>query len=71
MAYLQLADAIENSSIQAISIEDAHRHNDLSLLEHFKTTTVILGVIDIARSRYVYQAFTALSFQRAKPNINS
>jgi 5-methyltetrahydropteroyltriglutamate--homocysteine methyltransferase len=51
MAYLQIADAIEASSIQAISIEDAHRHNDLSMLDHFKTTTVILGVIDIAKSR--------------------
>ena len=50
-AYLQLSDAIEDSSIQAISLEDAHRHNDLSLLEHFKTTTVILGVIAIADSR--------------------
>ncbi len=51
MAYLQLSDAIEDSSIQAISLEDAHRHNDLSLLEHFKTTTVMLGVIAIAKSR--------------------
>ena len=51
MAYRLLADAIEDSSIQAISLEDAHRHNDLSLLEHFKTTTVILGVIAIAKSR--------------------
>lgn len=50
-AYFQLADAIEDSSIQAISLEDAHRHNDLSLLEHFKTTTVMLGVIAIAKSR--------------------
>ncbi len=50
-AYLQLSDAIEDSSIRAISLEDAHRHNDLSLLEHFKTTTVILGVIAIASSR--------------------
>ncbi len=51
MVYFQLADAIEDSSIRAISLEDAHRHNDLSLLEHFKTTTVILGVIAIAQSR--------------------
>jgi 5-methyltetrahydropteroyltriglutamate--homocysteine methyltransferase len=51
MAYLQLSDAIEDSSIRAISLEDAHRHNDLSLLEHFKTTTVMLGVIAIANSR--------------------
>lgn len=51
MAYFQLADAIEDSSIRAISLEDAHRHNDLSLLEHFKTTTVMFGVIAIAKSR--------------------
>lgn len=50
MAYFQLADAIEDSSIQAISLEDAHRHNDLSLLEKFKTTKVIFGVIAIANS---------------------
>ncbi len=37
--------------IQAVSIEDAHRHNDLGLLERFTTTTVILGVIAIASSR--------------------
>ncbi len=49
-AYFQLADAIEASSIRAISLEDAHRHNNLSLLEHFKTTTVIFGVIAIAKS---------------------
>ena len=46
-----MADAIEASSIDAISLEDAHRHNDLSLLEQFKTTTVILGVVAIAKSR--------------------
>ena len=51
MAYFQIADAIEDSSIRAISLEDAHRHNNLSLLEHFKTTTVILGVVAIAKSR--------------------
>ena len=51
MAYFQLANAIEASSIQAISFEDAHRHNDLSLLENFKTTTVIFGVIAVANSR--------------------
>jgi 5-methyltetrahydropteroyltriglutamate--homocysteine methyltransferase len=50
-AYLRLADAVEASSIQAVSIEDAHRHNDLALLERFATTSVILGVVGIARSR--------------------
>ena len=50
-SYLQLADAIEEATIDTISIEDAHRPNDLSLLERFRRTTVILGVVAIARSR--------------------
>ena len=50
-AYQRIADAIEQSSIDAVSFEDAHRHNDLSLLEKLPTTTVIFGVIAIARSR--------------------
>ena len=50
-AYFKLADAIERSSIQAVSLEDAHRPNDLSLLDSFSTTSVILGVVAIAKSR--------------------
>lgn len=50
-AYFALADAIEDSSIAAVSIEDAHRHNDLRLLEKFRTTRVILGVVAIAETR--------------------
>ena len=50
-SYGRIAGAIEASTIQAISLEDAHRHNDLSLLEAFATTTVILGVVAIAKSR--------------------
>ena len=50
-AYATLADAIEDAAIDAISIEDAHRPNDLSLLERFHRTTVILGVVAIASSR--------------------
>jgi 5-methyltetrahydropteroyltriglutamate--homocysteine methyltransferase len=50
-SYGRIAAAIEESSIMAISIEDAHRHNDLTLLEAFKTTSVILGVVAIAKSR--------------------
>lgn len=49
-SYQQLASAIDESSIQTISIEDAHRHNDLALLELFKQTRVILGVVAIAKS---------------------
>ena len=50
-SYFQIANAIEDSSIKEVSIEDAHRHNELSLLEKFSTTKVILGVVEIARSR--------------------
>lgn len=50
-AYRILADAIERSSIAAISIEDAHRHNGLELLESFSTTTVVFGAVAIAQSR--------------------
>lgn len=50
-AYFQLAEAVDRSSVMAVSLEDAHRRNDLSLLERFASTTVILGVIAIAKSR--------------------
>ena len=50
-AYMELADALDSSAVDAVSIEDAHRHNDLALLERFTATTVILGVVDIAKSR--------------------
>ena len=49
-AYRRLARAVEESMVDAVSIEDAHRHNDLSLLDAFATTTVILGVVQIASS---------------------
>ncbi len=50
-SYFALADAIEGAPVDAVSIEDAHRHNDLKLLERFRSTKVILGVIGIARTR--------------------
>ena len=49
--YRRLAGALEASIVDAVSIEDAHRHNDLSLLDTFSRTTVILGVVEIASSR--------------------
>jgi len=50
-AYFELAEAVNASVVDAVSIEDAHRHNDLTLLDRFTDTTVIFGVIAIARSR--------------------
>ena len=49
--YFDLAGAVDESSINQVSIEDAHRHNDLSLLERFSSSTVILGAVAIAQSR--------------------
>ena len=51
-SYLDLARALDRAPIDQISIEDAHRHNDLgALLPKFAQTTVILGVVAIAKSR--------------------
>ena len=50
-AYLKIATAMDESSVNAVSIEDAHRHNDLALLERYQNTTVLLGVVDVAKSR--------------------
>lgn len=51
-SYLSLAPALDRAPIDAVSIEDAHRHNDLAeLLPRFGSTQVILGVVAIAKSR--------------------
>ncbi len=49
-SYFRLARALDASTIDQISLEDAHRHNDLSLLELFRESTVILGTVAIAQS---------------------
>ncbi len=49
--YFQLAEAVDASTVNQISLEDAHRHNDLSLLEKFSNSTVIFGSVAIAQSR--------------------
>ncbi|MCH7887957.1 MAG: cobalamin-independent methionine synthase II family protein [Proteobacteria bacterium] len=49
--YATLADALEAAEIDAFSLEDAHRHNDLALLERFSSTKILLGLVDVGRSR--------------------
>ena len=49
--YRRLAAALDASLIEQISIEDAHCHNDLSLLELWPNKTVIFGAVAIAQSR--------------------
>ena len=41
---------LDNSIIDSISLEDAHRYNDLSLLDKFTQSKVIFGLIKIASS---------------------
>lgn len=50
-AYFRLADSLDQTGINAVSLEDAHRHNDLALLERFQNTNIILSVIAIARTK--------------------
>lgn len=51
VSYFRIVDAIEDSTIDAVSFEDAHRNNDLALLDRLRTTTAIFGVVAIAKSR--------------------
>ncbi|MFT5658391.1 MAG: 5-methyltetrahydropteroyltriglutamate--homocysteine methyltransferase [Gammaproteobacteria bacterium] len=48
--YFDLADNLDDSIIQQISIEDAHQHNDLKLLERFARSTIIFGSFAVASS---------------------
>lgn len=50
-AYMKIAPALDESCIDAVSIEDAWCRNDLSLLSHFKQTKVIFGTMNVSSSR--------------------
>ncbi len=50
-AYFDLARGLDELAVDWVSIEDAHRHNDLGLLEEFRRTGVILGLVQIAATR--------------------
>merc|ERR1719219_51749 len=49
--YNLLAPKIDSLGFDEVSIEDAEAKNDLSLLELFKKTKVILGSVTVARSK--------------------
>ncbi len=68
--YFRLAPALDAAHLDAVSIEDAHRPNDLSLLERFRQKTVILGVIGIARSRIESVAEIASRLREALGHID-
>ena len=70
-SYTRLAPALDDAAIDAVSIEDAHHPNDLSLLELFSRKTVILGVVGIARSRIETVEEITLRLQEALHHIDS
>ena len=40
MVYFKLLEQLDNAGFDEISIEDAHRHNDLALFDLFKKSKV-------------------------------
>jgi len=48
--YLRLAETLDDSIVQQVSIEDAHQNNDLKLLELFQKTSIIFGSFAVANS---------------------
>ena len=50
-SYKKIAKALDASLIDRVSIEDAHRYNDLELLRNFTKTKLIFGLIKIASSQ--------------------
>ena len=49
-SYEKIASLLDQSIIDTVSIEDAHRYNDLNLLEKFSETKIIFGLIKVASS---------------------
>ena len=49
-SYEKIASLLDQSIIDTVSIEDAHRYNDLTLLEKFSRTKIIFGLIKVASS---------------------
>ncbi len=70
-AYFQIAGAVNDSCVDVVSIEDAHRHNDLSLLELIPDTCVILGLVAIAKSRIETVEEIAGRIEQALGHIDS
>ena len=50
-SYHQIASLLNQSIIDTVSLEDAHCYNDLTLLEKFSDTKIILGLIKVASSK--------------------
>jgi 5-methyltetrahydropteroyltriglutamate--homocysteine methyltransferase len=69
-SYFQLAEAVDRTSVNQVSMEDAHCLNDLSLLEKYKDTSIILGVITVASSNIESTEEIAQRLTRAMNHID-
>ncbi len=69
-AYRRLAESVDASSVDAVSIEDAHRHNDPELFAAFERATVILGAVRIADSRIESADEIAMRVEDVLPHIS-
>ena len=49
-SYFDISTALDDSIVDTISIEDAHRHNNLKLFELYQKSKIIIGLIKIASS---------------------
>ncbi len=49
-AYFELLKGLDQAPVTCVSIEDAHRANDLTLLESASKLSVILGLVDISKT---------------------
>jgi 5-methyltetrahydropteroyltriglutamate--homocysteine methyltransferase len=47
-SYFKISEALDNSSIDVISLEDAHRNNSLELFKNFQKKSIIFGVLNIS-----------------------
>jgi len=70
-SYALLAAALDASCIDCISLEDAHRHIDLRLLQRFSNSTVILGTIGIATTHLESSEEIARRLRAALEHIDS
>ncbi len=68
--YSLLAKALDESCVDQVSIEDAHRYNDLALLERFLSSTIIFGSVAIATSRVETVAEIAERLSEALEHID-
>ena len=69
-SYWEISEALNSSTIDEISLEDAHRNNNLDLLEKFGSKTIILGVVKIASSELELEEKIKQRVQQALEHID-